>query len=90
MRPILCNLHNRMFRGHGITQVFHKIVFNFCEHCWIMRRHDCNEHMKHVVFGPSKPAAKEEAARRRRTLFPLPHLFPGPHSTSPASWPALR
>jgi hypothetical protein len=58
-RPLLCNLHNRIFRGHGTSQVFHKIVFHFCAACWLTRREDCNDHMRRVVFGAAK---KERAA----------------------------
>jgi hypothetical protein len=32
-RSIICNLHGRNFRGHGITRVLNGIMYTFCRHC---------------------------------------------------------
>lgn len=42
-------MHNRKFRGHGVTRVYRKIVFNFCARCWSARRRDCEKHMQWVA-----------------------------------------
>jgi hypothetical protein len=54
-RAIKCNLHGKIFYGKGTTRVLHKIVFTFCESCWLTRRDDCDDHMKRVVFGTPAP-----------------------------------
>jgi hypothetical protein len=45
MRPIYCDLHNRIFRGPRTTRVCRLIVFSFCAPCWTERRGECDAHM---------------------------------------------
>ena len=45
MRPIYCQRHQRIFRGHGTTRVYRKLVFNFCAQCWHTHRTDCEDLM---------------------------------------------
>lgn len=44
-RAIYCNAHGRMFRGHGITLVLRKLVFNFCAECWRADKTGCEAMM---------------------------------------------
>lgn len=45
MRLVSCTSCACQF-GHGTTQVYHKIVFNFCARCWMNHRERCNHLME--------------------------------------------
>jgi hypothetical protein len=48
VRAIFCHMHNRVFRGHGVSRVMRKIVFHFCARCWA-RPEECEELMRRVT-----------------------------------------
>lgn len=49
MRPIYCHRHGRIFRGHGTTRVYRRLVFNFCACCWATHREDCEDLMSRIA-----------------------------------------
>lgn len=46
-RKITCN-HCGHKTVKGTAQVLRKILFMFCEECWLSKRESCNSHMKAV------------------------------------------
>lgn len=59
-RSIICNLHGRNFRGHGITRVLNGIMYTFCRHCWRNRFEECESLMRETS-AINRKAAKASA-----------------------------
>jgi len=68
-RDVKCNLHGRTILGHGTTQVYRKVVFNFCVECWTRRRDECGALMA-LTAGPA-PGIPETERSAERGLQPI-------------------